>query len=200
MTNNDKIWLGIGAATAAWLIAKTTIAKDKPMNTATPATPVLGGDARINSVPLTDAGIQRYDLAQGDKQLSPHFKLYEFASRKFGGGRENKLVLHPALIVNLERLREKVRAKYPGAICQVNSGYRTAAWNKNIGGETQSRHMYGLAADIVFKVGGKSVPPSVVATIAESMNFGGVGRYNTFTHVDINSNSATDVRRWSKMS
>lgn len=190
----DKIWLGLGTIAAGWLIAQQAKGKNTTMEETSTST---SANTRINNVSLNDSATIHFDLAQGDQQLSPHFKLSEFRSRKRGGGYETKGLIHPALIFNLEKLREQVRVKYPGAICQVNSGYRTPEWNKIVGGETQSRHMYGLASDVVFKVGGRVVPPSVVASIAESMQFGGVGRYNTFTHVDVNSEGG-HLRRWDK--
>lgn len=93
------------------------------------------------------------------------------------------LLLHPALVRYLNVLREHF-----GVPCRVNSGFRTHAYNSQIGGADDSRHLYGMAADIVFD----GVGPQVVADFAEDYGFGGVGRYHDFTHVDV----WLEGRRW----
>ena len=72
----------------------------------------------------------------------------------------------------------------------VSSGVRCATHNKKVGGVTRSQHMYGTAADI--KVSG--VSPKKVAAYCETLmpETGGIGRYKTFTHVDVRSAKA----RW----
>lgn len=63
----------------------------------------------------------------------------------------------------------------------INSGCRCEAYNKKIGGEKNSWHVKGRAADIVVK----GVDPDDVADYFETFNHdGGLGRYNIFTHVD----------------
>lgn len=44
---------------------------------------------------------------------------------------------------------ERVRVALQGRPIHVNSGYRCVALNKKIGGAKNSRHMSGLAADII---------------------------------------------------
>ena len=65
----------------------------------------------------------------------------------------------------------------------INSGYRTEAKNKAVGGAAYSQHKYGTAADIVVK----GVPPAEVAKYAETIlvGMGGIGIYNGFTHIDV---------------
>ena len=82
------------------------------------------------------------------------------------------------LLTKLEQLRYRLGGK---AIL-INSGYRSPAHNKRVGGASQSQHLYGKAVDIVVR-GGK---PSVVYREADKL-FNGVGKYNTFTHVDTRS-------------
>ena len=64
----------------------------------------------------------------------------------------------------------------------INSGYRTPSHNKKVGGASGSQHVYGKAADIVVR----GVKPSEVYRQADKL-FNGVGKYNTFTHVDTRS-------------
>jgi len=65
----------------------------------------------------------------------------------------------------------------------VSSGCRCGAHNKHEGGTVNSKHLFGIAAD--FNVNG--VHPTEVANFVDK-SFGGsngLGRYKTFTHLDI---------------
>lgn len=61
----------------------------------------------------------------------------------------------------------------------ITSAYRCPTHNKKIGGADGSFHLKGLATDIKIK----GINSNMVADIAEKL-FDGVGRYDTFTHVD----------------
>lgn len=95
---------------------------------------------------------------------------------------------------NLTRLAaslESLRTRLGGAPLHINSGYRCPAYNKRIGGATQSQHMLGKAADL----SGRKSTPAQIAAAAEyvgSFKNGGIGRYATFTHVDVRAGAA----RW----
>ncbi len=68
----------------------------------------------------------------------------------------------------------------------ISSGFRCARHNQAIGGKSGSYHLIGKAADI--KIPG--LDPSLVADDCE--DFHGLGRYKTFTHVDVRGYKA----RW----
>jgi hypothetical protein len=79
---------------------------------------------------------------------------------------------------------EWLRTKDGTASVLVNSWYRDDWYNKTIGGVKRSMHLTLGAADIV-KVGRS---PSEVAGLLETSpynNLLGVGRYKTFTHLDV---------------
>ena len=78
-------------------------------------------------------------------------------------------------------LLEGVRAHFDAPVI-INSACRCRAHNNNIGGSPKSQHLYGRAADIVVK--GHS--PAEVQNLLESLmkGWGGIGSYDTFTHVD----------------
>ena len=118
--------------------------------------------------------IREYSLGRdGDLQLGPHFRLREFACKDGS----DKVLVDDALV----ELLETIRAAAGGAVT-INSAYRTPAHNAAVGGVSSSQHLYGRAADIV--VSGAS--PLLVGQIAEYYldRRGGIGVYQTFTHVD----------------
>ena len=95
-------------------------------------------------------------------------------------------------IFNLSDKLQLIRDVY-GAI-HINSAYRCKKHNSSIGSKDTSQHILGKAADITID----NMSPSEVADAVEKsiakdeVVFGGLGRYNTFTHVDIRDNKA----RW----
>lgn len=69
----------------------------------------------------------------------------------------------------------------PDPLITVNSGYRTRRRNSRIeGAALNSQHIYGRAADIVIR----GIEPWQVAEMAKHFNGGGVGMYDSFTHID----------------
>lgn len=104
-----------------------------------------------------------------------------------GGKYCNGFPVEPSeeLVLILDKIR-----KYFGKRVFVNSGIRCATHNASVGGAMQSQHLKGTAADIVVE----DVAPERVAMYAETLlpKTGGIGRYKTFTHVDVRSVKA----RW----
>ena len=96
------------------------------------------------------------------------------------------------LAENLQVLRNHV-----GRLNLTNA-YRCKYHNADVGGAVNSQHPKGKAADIKSR----DINPKDMAAIVddlmkcESFKLGGVGIYNTFTHVDIRGTRA----RWSKTS
>lgn len=129
----------------------------------------------------SDAEVRCVSQEGADTPVGEHFVLKEFQCHDG----TDILKLHPALIYHLNKLR-----KHFGSACRVNSGFRTHAYNKQIGGADNSRHLYGMAADVDVR----GTSPDEVADWAEEYGFGGVGRYYRFTHVDVWSKG----RRWDR--
>ena len=119
--------------------------------------------------------IKAYSKAKdGNKKVSTNFKVREFAC---SDGSD------PIFIdTELVNVLQKIRTHF-GKPVTITSAYRTPAHNKTVGGTTYSQHLYGRAADI--KISG--VTPKQVAEYAETLlkNYGGIGIYNTFTHIDV---------------
>ena len=82
-----------------------------------------------------------YSLArEGDKLLSPHFRVREFACHDGA----DTVKIDTALVELLEQIRSAA-----GGAVTISSGYRTASHNQKVGGARYSQHLLGTAADIV---------------------------------------------------
>lgn len=71
-------------------------------------------------------------------QLTENFNLKEFECPCC-----HTVLLHPLLVLTLQRLREKW-----GRPLIINSGYRCEIHNRDVGGVSRSLHKVGQAADI----------------------------------------------------
>ena len=122
-------------------------------------------------------------------KLSKHFSKEEFDCNDGSEMPTNVLQNIEDLVDELEIIR-----KFFNKSITINSGYRSESYNKSIGGASKSQHLLGNAADIVIE----GVEPDIVADAIEGLNrigvikIGGLGRYDTFTHVDIREDEA----RW----
>ncbi len=115
-----------------------------------------------------------------NNRLSPNFKRSEFAC-KCGCGFDT---VDSELIEALEEIRT-----YFGSPITITSGCRCQEHNHKVGGNPNSQHKRGRAADFVVK----GVSPSDVADYAEIIGVSGVGRYEGWVHIDTKTGS---VRRW----
>lgn len=118
--------------------------------------------------------IREYSVKRdGDKKVSAHFRVREFASKDG----YDKVLIDDDLITLLENIRSAA-----GGAVTLNSAYRSPEHNKAVGGVSNSQHTKGTAADIVVS----GTDPLTVGQIAEHFlgNHGGIGVYTTFTHVD----------------
>lgn len=113
--------------------------------------------------------------------LSPNFREAEFACNHCGRLHENGV---PSALLDI---LEDVRAHF-GKPVNINSGYRCPTHNANVGGAKNSMHMLGIAADFWIK----GVDPADAYAYLDPIVTGGLGKYNTFTHVDVRDYKA----RW----
>lgn len=125
--------------------------------------------------------IKAYSKAKdGNKKLSTNFRVKEFACNDGS----DPIFIDTELVTVLQKIREHFAKPVT-----ITSAYRTPSRNKEAGGTTYSQHLYGKAADI--KISG--VSPKKVADYAETLlDNGGIGIYNTFTHIDVRSTKS----RW----
>jgi hypothetical protein len=131
-------------------------------------------------------GVKSYSLkADGNKPLSANFKVWEFAQKD---GREDTILIDDRLVRVLQIIRDSFNKPV-----RINSAYRTAAYNRQIGGATNSQHIQGTAADIAIN----GVAPLQICQAAEraltqvGVTVGGIGQYAGFTHVDVRA-----ANRW----
>ena len=122
-----------------------------------------------------DIVIKAYSRAkEGNVKLSNNFTVNEFRCKD----NSDVIFIAQALVDILQAIRN-----HYGKAVHINSAYRTPTYNKKVGGATYSQHLYGTAADI--RING--VKPKDLAAYIETLmpNYGGIGIYPTFVHVDI---------------
>ena len=128
---------------------------------------------------MTD-GIIAYSLKEDkNKYLTKNFKVSEFRCKDGS----DPVFIAEKLPMVLQYIRMRV-----GKAVTVNSAYRTPTHNESEGGVANSQHCYGTAADIVVN----GYTPKQVAAIAREImpDWGGVGIYSGFTHVDVRAEKA----------
>jgi len=124
------------------------------------------------------AKLRKYKRGE-DVQLSPNFHLSEFECHC---GKCDHTIISLDHVDNLQRKRKELKKTI-----NITSAFRCEAYNKKIGGATHSQHKLGMATDIQVK----GMTPDEVADACE--DFSGLGRYNSFTHLDSRENGKA---RW----
>lgn len=118
-------------------------------------------------------------------QLATNFKSTEFDCE--GSGCCTETIIDAQLVKYLQ----KIRTHFNKSV-NISSGYRCKAHNAKISNaSSQSKHMYGMAADIKVT----DIAPEEVAKFAESIGVLGIGLYDTdadghFVHIDTRPNKA----------
>ena len=113
-----------------------------------------------------------------DAQISKNFRLSEFRPSDHN---YDLIRISPALVNILEEIRERAG----GQTLHVTSSYRPPAYNRRVGGVSNSAHIDGLAADIYTD----HLSTEDLHDICDRVigDRGGVGYYPTseFVHVDL---------------
>ncbi|MEV7322602.1 D-Ala-D-Ala carboxypeptidase family metallohydrolase [Streptomyces sp. NPDC093970] len=138
----------------------------------------LGVDAEVG--PNTQAKLNSLEQSDGS---TLHFNFSEFVNQSdgtFNGGKLSASQVKENVrrcMYKLEALRKKLGDKP----ITVNSGFRSIAHNADIGGASDSMHLYGTAADL-------DVPGVATKTVyqkAETCGFSGLETYTVdHQHVD----------------
>lgn len=133
--------------------------------------------------------ILRKSMPGTNKRLTKNFTLDEFDS-------SDGAIMPSDVAKNVKELAENLQVlrDYVKQAIKINSGYRSPAWNKAVGGVSDSQHLKGKASDIVIS----GMSPGEVARTIETliasgkMKQGGLGVYPNFVHYDIRGTKA----RW----
>jgi hypothetical protein len=115
-----------------------------------------------------------YSLARdGGKALSKNFIVKEFAC----ADGSDKIFIDSELVLLLQKIRDHF-----GRPIILTSAYRSPAYNKKVGGSTNSYHPRGMAADHYID----GVEQAEIAAYAEKLGVLGIGLYpaERFVHVD----------------
>lgn len=117
----------------------------------------------------------------GNKKVSNNFRVREFAC----SDGSDPIFISSELVAILQKIRTHF-----GVAVTITSAYRTPTHNKKVNGSVYSCHLYGMAADIRVK----GISPEKIATYTETLlsGKGGIGVYDTFTHIDVRSQKS----RW----
>jgi len=114
-------------------------------------------------------------------KLSKNFSKEEFAC-ECGCGFDD---VSQELVDVLQDLRDHFKEPV-----RITSACRCAEHNKDVGGALKSKHLLGIAADIVVsKVSHRLVQDYLEAKYPDTY---GIGRYKSFTHIDVREKKA----RW----
>jgi len=157
---------------------------------------VDGDEDYSGEVPDDGPGMRRLVMRNGrtgetyDREFVQNGEFVQEALQEFNrfarDWRQNEeKAMDPQLINLIWRIWRAIGTDTP---FNLNSGYRSPKTNASLSGAAkQSFHMRGKAADL----SNPSVSPSNVHKAAMASWVGGVGRYDTFTHVDTGT-----TRRW----
>lgn len=109
--------------------------------------------------------------------LSEHFSRSEFRCHCGCG--------FDTVDAELIRVLELLRSGFGGCAVTINSGCRCKKQNRAVGGSDGSMHIGGKAADIVVAgIGSEHVADYLEGRYAGAY---GIGRYPTWTHIDVRS-------------
>lgn len=98
--------------------------------------------------------------------------------------------VEPLLIKTLNMMQEELGVQFI-----INSGFRCPEHNNNVGGTLQSRHLFGLAADVATPKGMTSEEFAMAGEKHQPFANGGIGLYDTFVHFDVRGRRARWDRR-----
>jgi uncharacterized protein YcbK (DUF882 family) len=104
-----------------------------------------------------------------------YFTADEFASPDQPGSGD---MMDKDFINRLVLLRERMKKPF-----WINSGYRTPKHNRAVGGAANSAHVRGRACDIRW-FGWTGPEKTRMAMLAKQLGFTGIGRANSFIHLD----------------
>ncbi|SCZ02419.1 D-Ala-D-Ala carboxypeptidase family metallohydrolase [Alkaliphilus peptidifermentans] len=122
------------------------------------------------------------DWLESSDGSTRHFSWGEFYCKgngSFSGGKVGATTVKENVRRMMWKL-EALRRKAGNNPVTINSGFRSITHNSNVGGASNSQHMYGIASDI--RVNNRTV--TQVNNIARTCGFSGIYNMTSATHVD----------------
>lgn len=110
----------------------------------------------------------------GNEKLSANFKVKEFACKDG----TDKILIDLDMIPILQQIRDI------GGKVTINSAFRTASYNKKVGGVSNSYHLKGMAFDITSE----KLSLNDICNLANTLGVKGIIKYPTFVHIDGRTN------------
>lgn len=134
-------------------------------------------------------------IEEANKRPSPNFSYSEFNTKD---GTPVPRAAYKGLDHLCKNYLEPLRKEF-GPV-SITSGYRHQAYNAQVGGETNSVHIYdfpgrdgsAVAADITCSKG----TPSQWADFLDGLGVAGLGRYSSFVHLDNRDRMGWPRSRW----
>ena len=117
-----------------------------------------------------------------NEKVSENFSSSEFDC-KCGNKDCTETKISMLLVIFLQSMRMRI-----GSPIHITSGYRCEKHNAAVGGVKDSQHRLGIAADIVSRTKGAGEVFQIAERAMDEVigkDHGGLGRYKSFTHVDV---------------
>lgn len=127
------------------------------------------------STSITEQAMCFSKSVYGELNLTTNFKVREFACKDG----TDPVIVHPLIPFICQMVRNHFNMPFT-----PNSGYRSVAHNKSVGGSSKSNHTYGRAVDIPAKNG---VTPQQIYDFLDDLfgDWGQLGIYSWGVHVGI---------------
>jgi len=137
-------------------------------------------------------------LKDFDKFLKDHGVEFFHAEELLWFPRLRKHIVAPfnlwGNVIPTTKLADAIRIEWGGPV-RVLSGYRTKAYNIQVGGAKNSQHLHFRAIDITPADGDISNFKACVARVVSEWraagNAVGMGTYDTFVHIDVGYKTRT---------
>ena len=121
----------------------------------------------------------------GNKFVSTHTQVMEMASKRLLKLYTDEVLISDELLSMLEALFAKLHCKK----YIIQSGYRTPAHDRAVGGNGVGQHTKGKAVDAVFyDKDGRIIPAQIVCCAAQDLGFNGIANINKkyqSVHLDV---------------
>ncbi|MCW2504388.1 MAG: muramoyltetrapeptide carboxypeptidase [Actinomycetia bacterium] len=138
--------------------------------------------------PNTQAKLNALENSDGSTAHFNWSEFYDQVAHNFASGKVSESSAKENCRRTMYKL-EALRKKLGDRAITVNSGFRSIAHNSQIGGASDSMHLYGHAADLDVP----GVANSTVYRTAQTCGFSGLETYNTdHQHVDARADMGRD--------